>query len=70
MDKWRLTGSFVVKEGPDGQLSLHFETGGQGPTVIVSLRPDITTKSANEMVRLMNRSVKAVLIEGILRRSN
>jgi hypothetical protein len=58
----RLEGTFVVKEGPEGEASIVLESG-PGLLVSCELLAGTTSLEARNLIRLMNRKIGAVSVE-------
>jgi hypothetical protein len=58
--KYRLDGSFTVKEGAEGQLSLEFEAG-PGPIVILKLPASMEIEKAREIAKTLTPVAEVVM---------
>jgi hypothetical protein len=59
---YRLDGSFTVKEGPEGKLSLFYEAG-PGPMVFINLRAVMEIESVRALAKALNRMGAGVSID-------
>jgi hypothetical protein len=58
----RLTGTFTVKEGAEGQLSLFYESG-PGTMVTLEMAGEQPIETVQELAKLLNLAIAAIRIE-------
>ena len=60
METCRLIGRFSVKEGPQGEPTLHYEAG-PGPVVILKLRSGTSMSEAHQIAKALSVTEEVVI---------